>query len=184
MKNVLTGTIFMVFILSIFSFSTKQTLDIEQGNVKWYTWQEAVEASKKEKKKIFIDIYTDWCGWCKRMDKATFEDPEVAKFLNENFYPVKMNAEMKDEIVYNNHTFKFVASGRKGYHQLAAALLDGRLSYPTTVFLNEEFEIMQRIPGFMDANQFSMVMEYLAGDYDKKISWEEFQVQYAERKKL
>ncbi len=179
MKNVLIGFILSTVILSIFSFTTKENSPIceDEGLVKWYTWEEAVEASKKKKKKVFVDIYTDWCGWCKRMDKNTFENPKVAKYLNEHYYPIKFNAEQKEEITYAGHTFKFVNSGRRGYHQLAAALLNGKMSYPTVVFLNEDFEIMQRIPGFRDVDEFSMIMTYLA-EWHKKISWAQFQKDY------
>ena len=75
-------------------------------NVKWYTWDEAVEANKKEKKKFFVDIYTDWCGWCKRMDAQTFEEAEVAAYLNKHFYPIKLDAEQKANIEYGGYTFK------------------------------------------------------------------------------
>jgi len=91
--------------------------------IRWYTWAEAAELSKTAPKKIFIDLYTDWCGWCKKMDKSTFVDPSVVKYLNENFYPVKFNAERKDAIVFNETTFEYIKSGRRGVHQLAYALL-------------------------------------------------------------
>src|SRR5436189_3917103 len=94
--------------------------------VKWMTFEEAVEKSKTEKRKIFIDVYTDWCGWCKVMDKNTFPDPEVAKLLNEKFYPVKLDAEQTADITFHGTTFKFVAMGNKGVHQLAAALLNNQ----------------------------------------------------------
>jgi thiol:disulfide interchange protein len=99
-----------------------------EGTVKWITFEEAVKKSKVEKRPVFIDVYTDWCGWCKVMDKNTFNDPEVATLLNEKFYAVKFDAEQKEDVVFNGTTFKFVPSGSKGYHQLAAALLNNQLS--------------------------------------------------------
>src|SRR4249920_756491 len=56
-----------------------------EGPVKWMSFEQAVEKSKTEKRKIFIDVYTDWCGWCKVMDKNTFSEAQVAKILNEKF---------------------------------------------------------------------------------------------------
>src|SRR6478736_5236100 len=94
------------------------------GPIKWMSFEEAIEKSKTEKRKIFIDVYTDWCGWCKVMDKKTFSEAKVAKILNEEFYPVKFNAEQRGNVVFNGTTFKFVASGNNGYHELAAALLN------------------------------------------------------------
>ena len=70
------------------------------ATLKWYTWEEAVELNKTKPKKMFVDVYTDWCGWCKKMDKSTFADPAVAAYLAENFYPVKLNAEQKADIQF------------------------------------------------------------------------------------
>jgi thioredoxin-related protein len=78
------------------------------ASIQWLTWQEAADKAKVEPRKIFVDIYTDWCGWCKRMDATTFQDPRVIEYMNANFYAVKLNAEMKEEISFNDHIFKWV----------------------------------------------------------------------------
>jgi len=91
--------------------ASKLTNTPAEGSVKWITFEEAIKKSKTEKRPIFIDVYTDWCGWCKVMDKNTFNDPQVAKLLNEKFYAVKFDAEQKEDVVFNGNTFKFVASG-------------------------------------------------------------------------
>ena len=89
------------------------------------TWEEAVQKASTEAspKKLFIDVYTDWCGWCKKMDKDTFQNAEVAAYMSENFYMVKLDAEQKEPIEFKGKTYNFVATGRRGYHELAAALL-------------------------------------------------------------
>lgn len=154
----------------------------QESNVKWMTYEEAVAASKENPKKIFIDIYTDWCGWCKKMDRETFQKPAIAKYLNENFYPVKFNAEQKESINFAGHTFNFVPNGKRGYHELAAALLEGKMSYPTVVFMNEEFKLLQRIPGYLDENTFDMILHYLAEEHYTKTPWTDFQKKYQEEK--
>ena len=68
----------------------------------------ALTTAEESPKKIFIDVYTDWCGWCKRMDKATFQRPEVATYMNEHFYNVKFNAEQKEDIEILGNNFKFI----------------------------------------------------------------------------
>lgn len=146
------------------------------GQVKWMTFEEAVERSKTEKKKIFIDVYTDWCGYCKIMDKNTFNDPEVARVLNENFYPVKFNAEQREDVEFDGHVFRFVPAGR--YHELAASLLNNKLSYPTVVFLTENFEMIQPLPGYRKAEEFHMIVQYIGEDHFKSKSWQEFQQTY------
>jgi thioredoxin-related protein len=140
--------------------------------VAWMTIEEAMEKSKSEKKKIFIDVFTDWCGWCKVMDRETFADPEVAKVLNEQFYPVKLNAETKKEdIVFNGTTFKYVeTSPGRGVHQFAAALLQNQLSYPTVVFLSEDFGMIAPMPGFKKPAEFHVSLSFVASDAFKKMS--------------
>jgi thioredoxin-related protein len=149
-----------------------------EGSVKWMSFEEAVKRSRTEQRPVFIDVYTDWCGWCKVMDKQTFNDPRVAKLLNENFYAVKFDAEQKEDVVFNGHTFKFVPSGAKGYHQLAAALLNNQLSYPTVVFLNEKFEIIQPLVGFRKAPEFHKIAQFIGEGHYKSVKWDEWEKRY------
>ncbi|MEQ8363559.1 MAG: DUF255 domain-containing protein [Cyclobacteriaceae bacterium] len=146
--------------------------------VNWMTFEQAIEKSKTEKRKIFIDVYTDWCGWCKVMDKNTFSEEKIAKILNEQFYPVKFNAEQKEDVEFSGTTFKFVPSGKNGYHQLAAALLNNQLSYPTVVFLDEEFRMIQPLAGYQKAPEFHKIIQFIGGDHYKKTKWEEWQTIY------
>lgn len=153
----------------------------EPSPVKWMTFEEAVEKSKTEKRKIFIDVYTDWCGWCKVMDKNTFTDPQIARMLNEQFYPVKFDAEQTADITFRGTTFKFVPYGNKGSHQLAMALLNNQMSYPNFVFLDEEFRIIPIIqgytslPGYRKPEEFHVFVNYISGDFYKKIAFDDFQ---------
>ena len=90
----------------------------QEGPVKWMSFEQAIERSKSEKRKIFIDVYTDWCGWCKVMDKSTFSEARVAKILNEKFYPVKLDAEQREDIVFSGNTFKFVPPCQSAHFML------------------------------------------------------------------
>lgn len=152
--------------------------------VKWMTFEQAVKKSKTEKRKIFIDVFTEWCGWCKVMDKNTFPDPEVAKLLNEKFYPVKFDAEQTEDVVFRGTTFKFVPYGNKGTHQLAAALLNNQLSYPNFVFMDEEFRIIPIIqgytslPGYRKPEEFHIFLSFVAGDFYQKLGIQDYQKQY------
>ncbi len=149
-----------------------------EGLVKWMSFEQAVEKSKTEKRKIFIDVYTDWCGWCKVMDKNTFSEAEVAKILNEKFYPVKLDAEQTADITFQGTTFKFVPYGNKGTHQLAMALLNNQMSYPTVVFLNDDFSMIQPLAGYQKAEEFHKIAQFIGEDHFKKMKWTEFQAVY------
>ena len=83
--------------------------------VEWMTFEEAVEASEKEPRKLLIDLYTDWCGWGKKMDRDAYANPVIAEYINENYYPVKFNAEQKGDVDFQGKTFKFVPQGNRGY---------------------------------------------------------------------
>lgn len=148
------------------------------SQVNWMTFEEAIEASKSEPRKIFIDIYTDWCGWCKKMDAQTFSHPDIASYINENYYAVKFNAEQKESINFKGHEFKFIASGRRGVHELAVALTNNNLSYPMSVFMDEEYKILSPVPGYQKAPFFDAVLKYFGEEKYKQMKWEEFYNQY------
>ena len=109
---------------------------------------------------MVIDVFTDWCGWCKRMDANTFSHPVVAEYMNTHFYPVKLDGEGKEDITIGNQTYKFVDNGRRGYHELAAAILQGRLSYPSIAYLNSDLQVVQVVPGYKNAQQFEAYLAY------------------------
>jgi thioredoxin-related protein len=142
--------------------------------INWISWQEAVELSQTQPKKIFVDVYTDWCGWCKKMDASTFADAEVVKYVNDHFYAVKLNAEMKDEILFKDHTFKWVNTGRNGIHTLAYSLLEGKMSYPSFVMMNESFDRIAIMPGYKQPEQLLKDLRFAADEVYKKKSWEEY----------
>ncbi len=154
------------------------TLSIYGQEVNWLTFKDAVEMSKKEPRKIMVDVYTDWCGYCKVMDKNTFSNGYVAEYLNTSYYPVKFNAEQKEEILFNEKTYKFVAQGTRGFHELAAALLNGQLSYPSVVFLDEQIRIIHVQKGFLKPQPFDEIIKFIGGNHYKTESWQDWKANY------
>ena len=145
--------------------------------IKWMTWDEAIKTQREDRdnfnkdkkanptpKKIFLDIYTGWCGWCKKMDKSTFIAPEVVRHMNKYFYAVKLNAEMTETISYNGHDFinprPEAVRGRKGTHQLAASLLDNRLSYPSYVIMDENTNRLVIYKGYKQVDAFVGILSF------------------------
>ncbi len=158
--------------------SAVKAQDSPQAAVKWMSFEEAVERSKTEKRKIFVDVYTDWCGWCKVMDKNTFSEPHVADILNKDFYAVKFNAEQREDLVFKGNTFKFVPYGNSGSHQFAMALLNNQMSYPTVVFLDEEFAMIQPLPGYQKPEEFHRIIQFIGESHYKKMKWADWQSVY------
>ena len=149
-----------------------------QKKVNWMSWEDAMAASETSPKKVYVDIYTDWCGYCKKMDNSTFKDPAIVKYLNDNFYPVKFNAEQKKSITFNDTEFNYIQSGARGVHELAYALLNGQLGYPAFVVLDEEFSRILISPGFKGADAVMMEMVFAADEKYKTTPWATFQNQY------
>jgi thioredoxin-related protein len=165
----------------IASFSNQsQTSPKAVGNntVTWLTWEQAMEKMKKEPRKIVVDVYTDWCGWCKVMDKQTFTNDTIAEYLNKHFYCVKFDAEGQETIRFDGKEFVWISpeksGARNGIHTLAYALLDGQLSYPTLVYLNEKYERIGIFPGYKTPERLLPELRYSAEEVYKAKSYQDF----------
>ncbi len=154
-----------------------------QDKIKWHSIEEAIQLASKDPRILVIDVYTDWCGWCKRMDASTFSDPKVVEMMNKHFYPVKMNAEGKEDVIIGDRTFKFVDNGRRGYHEIAAIVTKGRLSYPTISYLDAQGKVLEAAPGYKTADQFRVYLAFYAEDAYKNQSFDEFSAVFAKGEK-
>jgi thioredoxin-related protein len=121
----------------------------EKNKIEWLSITEAYEMNQKEPRKIFVDVYTDWCGWCKKMDRDTFTDPDVVDYVNEHFYAVKLNAENKDQIIFKSDTTT---------QQMIARSM-GVTGYPTIVYIKEDFKSIQAVPGYQKPDAFLKTLE-------------------------
>lgn len=160
-KRLLQITFFSIASLLLFPGASTHEMT---GTIQWLSWEEAVELQKTKPKKLFIDVYTDWCGWCKKMDASTFSDPEIGAMMNKYYYAVKLDAERMDTIKYGDYTFTNqyyeAANGRmkKGTHQLAISLLDAQMSYPSYVILDENNSRISIHKGYMSKEQLTGVL--------------------------
>ena len=147
-----------------------------QEKIQWISFEDAVERCAKAHKMVFIDVYTDWCGWCKRMDQSTFANPVIAKYMNDHFYCVKFDAERQDTISFQGRQFvgSMRPDGRKGSHQLANSLLKGKMSYPSYVIMNEGMRTLQVIGGYQTEQQFEPMIHFFGDGAYKIMSGEDF----------
>jgi thioredoxin-related protein len=159
MKKIIILSVLVILALSAYG---------QKNQVKWYSIQEAEKLSKSEPRPLLIDTYTDWCGWCKKLDEDTFSNPVIAEILNTKFYPVKFDAEGKEAVTFQG--MNFINDGKAGKaHQLAVALLKGQLSYPNIVFFNDKLQLLTNVPGYRAAKEMEVLLSYFAEKaYDKQ----------------
>jgi len=141
----------LVLLLAVGSLATVQAQEI-----KWMSLDEALAAQKKKPKPIFMDVYTDWCGPCKMLDKNTFQTKEVSEYISKNYYAVKFNAEGNSEVTYKGTKYtnpKFDASrkGRNAVHDFTMFLkVQG---YPSMYILDSKGEVKSPIVGYHTPEQ-------------------------------
>lgn len=187
MRKIGIAAALSLIVFAIFSFGDTNTNfdnSVTDSPIEWVTWEELQIKMQDEPRKVVVDVYTEWCSWCKKMDAATFQQEHIANYLNENYYAVKFDAEYKEDIVFKEKTYQFVNSGRRGYHQLAAEITNGRLSFPTLVFLDEELNVIQPIPGYKDPMVFEQIVTYFANDMHKRKPWSAYQRDYQPMPKI
>ena len=156
-----------------------------QDKIMWMSMNDALEAQKDEPKKIIMDVYTTWCGPCKLLDKNTFSNKDVIQFINENYYPVKFNAEGPEEITfedfkYTNPNYQPERKGRNATHFFADALrIPG---YPSLVFFEENGKLIQAVPGYKTPKELEIYLKMIANDDYKALTtveaWEDYQKKF------
>jgi thioredoxin-related protein len=164
-----------LYILLIFVINSLQSVSAQENKVNWMTWDQALEKSKETHHKIMIHIYTEGCTPCKSMDLTTFASPQVAQMINNNFYAVKLDAKSKKELMLNGKKLAYKCESGACYHELSMELTNGSLSFPSVVFLDEEFNNIGAVPDYKDAKQFGLYVEYYAGGYSSKMTFKRFE---------
>lgn len=153
------------------------SISINAQKINWISMNEALELQQKNPKKIMVDVYTNWCGPCKMLDKQTFQNEDVVKYVNENFYAVKFNGEGDDAITYKENNFTnpnfdaTKAKTRNSSHQFADYL--GLRGYPTIAFFDEEANFLYPLTGFYKPNQLEFYLKLFVNNKHKEIKTKE-----------
>jgi thioredoxin-related protein len=173
MKKILLSIILVAFL----------STSITAQKINWITMNEALALQKKNPKKIMVDVYTNWCGPCKMLDKQTFQNKDVANYVNENFYAVKFNGEGNESLTYKENEFTnpnydaSKANKRNSSHQFADYL--GLRGYPTIAFFDDNSEFLYPLTGFYKPNELEFYLKLFVNNKHKEIKTkEEFQEYY------
>ncbi|MEM6804702.1 MAG: thioredoxin family protein [Bacteroidota bacterium] len=147
----------MLCLLSLFCFLSTSLRAQETESVHWLSFEALEDSLNSQPKKVFIDFYTDWCTYCRKMDKKVFTNPEVIAVLNEDYYSVRFNAEAESLVSFGGQEFRNdqIGKSRTPIHQIAQllALRQGRFVAPSLILLNDEFRVTSRYFEYMDSKK-------------------------------
>jgi thioredoxin-related protein len=168
---------FPIFILLNFNVYTQQ--------IEWLNMNEALEHQKENPKKIMLFVYTEWCGYCHKMNEKTFVNKDVARYINKHFYAVNFNGEGTEKVnykdfEYTNPNYDPDRKGRNYQHFFADALQI--TSYPAIVFFDENGEIISPVKGYKSAQDLEIYLKMIASDDYKSVTtakaWQDYQEEF------
>ncbi len=147
----------------------------------WQSMADAERMARKKKKMVLIDVSTNWAGWTKLMDKNTYSKKSIIRYLNENFYAVRLDAESNETIPFNN--VAYTRNYGSTYHTLAYSLLEGKMEFPSIVILDEEINEIFVIPGYMDANKMEVMLHFFSEKayLNEKMTFSQFEQRFWQR---
>ncbi len=132
---------------------------VSAKDLQWKKYNDGIAEAKKSGKKVLVDVYTDWCKWCKKMDTVTYKDKKVKEYLEKNFVVIKLNAEGNEQVTYEGQKMN-PAEFAQGMR------IDG---YPATLFMTSKGEAITVLPGYSEPAMFMHVLSYIREDqYSKK----------------
>jgi thioredoxin-related protein len=150
--------VFILIALLLFSFAA----NAQKKNVtKPLSFQQLQDSMQKKPKPILLNLFTDWCLYCKMQDKQIEKSDSLQKILQQHFYYVQMDAETKVNIVLNGTEYKGRANGLSAAaHELAETLgkENGQLSYPIIIVLDKNYKPIFKSHGFIDSRKLSKVL--------------------------
>jgi len=157
----------------LFAFSCAEKPVPAKGKLNWMSLAEARAGMQTEKRPILIDLYTDWCSWCRVMEKSTYSNDKVIAYIEQKFYPVRLDAETRETLVWENRSYAYDKSNHT--NGIALYLTGGQLVYPTTVIIPPGGSGPQAIPGYLKPAELEPIVKYFGeGRYNKESfdSWQ------------
>jgi thioredoxin-related protein len=166
MKKKITFLSLVLFVAAISFAFYNGTKDDKKGDkeIKWGNFENGTKTAKSSSKKIIVDVYTDWCSWCKKMDKTTYGNDEVINYISKNFVAVRLNAESKNKTSYLGQSYT--------EQQLAQGF--GITGFPSTIFFDENQNPITVVPGYIEGQDFMNVLKFINEDIYKTKNFEDY----------
>jgi thioredoxin-related protein len=166
-KTALTASAVLaaMLLIGVFLQSKGSSESVTESSISWHSFDEALTIAKRDNKKVLLDVYTDWCGWCKKMDSEVYTDKSVITALTASFVAVKLNAESSKPLTYQGRSFT----------EQSFAAGAGVTGYPATIFLDAGLAPITLVPGYIPADRFLPILKYIGEDHYRSISFEEYQ---------
>lgn len=174
-------TLFALGAVVLFSLCTAFSVyaPYPADKVKWVTIDQLEALQQQEPRKVLVDIYTSWCGFCKKMDKETYAHPQIADYMNEKFYAIRFDAESKLPVNFKGETYRYITKQGAGINELTLEWLGSDLQFPSTVVLNEKLSKLNVVPGYLSPENMDKVLHYYGDDfYKKRIPFNMFSSKY------
>lgn len=130
----------------------------------WKSFDEGSILAAQQKKKLLVDVYTDWCSWCTKMDKEVYPNKQVAKVLQSHFVAVKLDAESNKKLKYQGSTMS----------EREFASLVGVTGYPTTLFFDENMKPISSLPGYLNVETFVNILTFVGENHYKNTSYNDY----------
>jgi thioredoxin-related protein len=133
--------------------------------VDWKGWNAGLSAASSSHRPVVVDVYTDWCRWCKQMDREVYARADVAQYLSAHFVTVKLNAESGELVTYQ---------GRSLSARSLASSFDVS-GYPTTIFLDASGQHLANVPGYIEPAKFLLLLRYIGdGHMERGVKWDDY----------
>ncbi len=149
----------------------------KKDKVQWLTVAELQAAYRKQPKPILVDVYTSWCGWCKVMDRETYSRDNVAAYINEKYYAVKLDAEANESLEWGGKKYGYNAAYKS--NDLAIYLLGGQMSFPTTVFMTTLEAQPAALPGYLKPKELEGPLRFFGDGVYKNKNFQEYMKSFA-----